>query len=45
MKADRQYLPVEIKVIAFLEEDVIRTSNYTVGDEDFDVDGSAVPFD
>ena len=39
------YVSPKIDVTQFFEEDVIRTSNYSVGDEDFDVGGDAVPFD
>lgn len=39
------YVSPKLEVTRFLEEDVIRTSNFAVGDENFDVDGSAVPFD
>lgn len=39
------YVSPRIDVTQFFEEDVIRTSNYSVGDEEFDVGGDAVPFD
>ena len=39
------YVSPKIDVIKFVEEEVIRTSNFAVGEEDFDVNGSAVPFD
>ena len=39
------YLSPKIDIIKFFEEDVITTSDFKVGDENFDVNGSAVPFD
>ena len=41
----KKYIAMQMEVVDFSKEDVIRTSNYSVGDEEFDVGGDAVPFD
>lgn len=39
------YVSPMISIVELLSEDVIKTSNFIVGDEDFDVSQDAVPFD
>ena len=39
------YVSPNLVITRLFEEDVVRTSNFVVGDEDFDVNGDAVPFD
>ena len=39
------YVSPKIGVTKFFEQDVVRTSNHKIGDETFDVNGSAVDFD
>ena len=39
------YVSPTIHVTQFFENDVVRTSDFAIGDEEFDVNGSAVPFD
>ena len=39
------YVSPTIHVTQFFQDDVVRTSDFTVGEEEFDVNGSAVPFD
>ena len=41
----KNYVSPTLSIMEFLSEDVIRTSDFKVGDEDFDVPGDAVPFD
>ena len=40
-----EYVSPTLYVTQFSENDVVRTSDFTVGEEEFDVNGSAVPFD
>lgn len=42
---DNAYVSPKAEVIAFPEEDVIRTSNFAIGDESYDVEKDAIWFD
>ena len=42
---DSAYASPKVEVVAFSEEDVIRTSNFTIGDESYDVTKDAIWFD
>lgn len=39
------YVSPMISIVELLSEDVIKTSNFIVGDEDFDVSKDAIQFD
>lgn len=42
---ENDYVSPKMSVIKFSEEEVIRTSNFAIGDEDHDVTKDAVWFD